>query len=66
MKFGEFEDTYRSTRTLAVLGYEELRGLSDPGARDCTCGTLFLRYGMGHSPRPTSAVTTHNAVGLLV
>jgi hypothetical protein len=50
----------------AVLGYEELGGLLDPGTRDCPRGTLLLGYGMGHGPRPTSVVPTHNAVGLLV
>jgi hypothetical protein len=49
-----------------VLGYEELRGLSDPGTRDCTYGILLLGYRMGHGPRPTSVVTTRSAVGLLV
>jgi hypothetical protein len=50
----------------AVLGYEELRGLTDPGTQDCTRGTLLLGDGMGHVPRPTSVVTTPNAVRLLV
>jgi hypothetical protein len=40
--------------------------LLDPGTRDCTRGTLLLGYGMGHGPRPTSVVTTRDAVGLLV
>jgi hypothetical protein len=40
--------------------------LSDPGTRDSSRGTLLLGYEMGHGPRPTSVVTTHNAVGLLV
>jgi hypothetical protein len=40
--------------------------LSDPGAWDCTYGILLLGYGMGHDPRSTSIVTTHNAVGLLI
>jgi hypothetical protein len=40
--------------------------MSDPGARDCTHGTLLLGYGMGYGPHPTSVVTTRNAVGLLV
>jgi len=31
----ELEDAFRSTRKPVVLGYEELRGLSDPGQRDC-------------------------------
>jgi hypothetical protein len=53
------------TWTSAVLGYEELEGLLDPGTRDCSRGTLLLGYGMGHGPRPTSIVTTRNAVGLL-
>jgi hypothetical protein len=30
---GELEDAFRSTRVPAVLDYEELRGLSDPGPR---------------------------------
>jgi hypothetical protein len=66
MKFGEFEDTFGSTRTPTVLGYKELRGLSDPGTHDCPHGTLLRGYGMGHDPRSTSVVTTRNAVGLLV
>jgi hypothetical protein len=51
---------------LAVLDYEELKGLLDPGTRDCARGILFLGYGMGYSLRPTSIVTTHSAVGLLI
>jgi hypothetical protein len=60
---GELEDTFRSTRTPTVLGYEELGGLSDPGTRNCARGILFLRYGMGHGPRPISVVTTRSVVG---
>jgi hypothetical protein len=63
---GDPEDAFRSTRTQPVLGYEELGGLLDPSTRDCPRGTLLLGYGMGHSPRPISIVTTCNAVGLLV
>jgi hypothetical protein len=63
---GELEDTFRSTRMPAVLGYEELEGLSDPGARDCPRGVLLVGYGTGHGPRPTSVVTTCSAVGLLI
>jgi hypothetical protein len=63
---GELEDAFRSIRTLAVLGYEELGGLSDPGTRDCTHGIFLLGYGMGHGPCPTSIVTTHSAVVKLV
>jgi hypothetical protein len=44
----ELEDAFRSTRTLAVLGYEELGGLLDPDAQDCTCGMLLLGYRMGY------------------
>jgi hypothetical protein len=66
MKLRELEDAFRSTRMPAVLGYEELGDLSDPGTRDCLRGTLLLGYGIGHDPRPTSIVTTHDAVGLLV
>jgi hypothetical protein len=62
----ELEDAFRSTRTRAVLGYEELGGLSDPGTRDCPCGTLLLGYRMGYGPRPIFVVTTRNVVGLLV
>jgi hypothetical protein len=51
-KFGKLEDAFRSIQTPVVLGYEELGGLSDPGTRDCPCGTLLLGYGMGHVPRP--------------
>jgi hypothetical protein len=40
--------------------------VSDPGTQDYTHGILLLGYGMGHDPRPTSIVTTCNAVGLLV
>jgi hypothetical protein len=65
-KSGELEDAFRNTWTPAVLGYEELEGLSDLGTRDCPHGTLLLGYGMGHGPCPTSIVTTHNAVGLLI
>jgi hypothetical protein len=54
---GELEDAFRSTRTPAVLGYEEFGGLSDPGTRDCLRGVLLLGYyGMGHSPRATFIV----------
>jgi hypothetical protein len=63
---GELEDAFRSTRTPAVLGYEELGGLSDSGTRDCPRGTLLLGYGMGYGSRPTSVVTNRNAVGLVV
>jgi hypothetical protein len=54
---GELEDAFRSTRMPAILGYEELGGLSDPGTRDCTCSTLLLGYGMGRGPRSTPFVT---------
>jgi hypothetical protein len=37
------------------------KGVSDPGSRDCPCGTLHLGYGMGHGPRSTSVVTTRIA-----
>jgi hypothetical protein len=50
----------------AILGYEELAGMSDPGTQDCTCGTLLLGYGMGHGPHPTFVVIICNAVGLFV
>jgi hypothetical protein len=50
----------------AVLGYEELGGLSNLDTRDYPRGTLLRGYGMGHGPCPTSVVTTRNAVGLLV
>jgi hypothetical protein len=45
---------------------EGSREVSGPGARDCTRGTLLLRYGMGYDPRFTFVVTTCNIVGLLV
>jgi hypothetical protein len=45
MKFGELEDAFRSTRTPAVVGYEELGGLSDPGTRACTHRIFFLDKG---------------------
>jgi hypothetical protein len=32
----------------------------------CPRGTLLLGYVMGRDPCPTSVVTTHNAIGLLV
>jgi hypothetical protein len=35
---GELEDAFRGTRKLAVLDYEELGGLSDPGLRDYVHG----------------------------
>jgi hypothetical protein len=63
---GELKDAFKSTRTLALLGYKELGGLSDPGTRDYPRGTLLLGYRMGLGPCPTSVVTTRNAVGLLV
>jgi hypothetical protein len=66
MKFGELEDAFRSTRMPTVLDYEKLRGLSDPSTRDCGCGVLFLGYGMGYGPCPTSVVTTHSVVELLI
>jgi hypothetical protein len=66
MKFGELEDAFKSTRTPAVLDYEELGGLSDLGTRDCGRGVLFLGYGMGHGPHPISIVTTRSVVGLLI
>jgi hypothetical protein len=62
----EHEDAFRSTRTPALLGYEELGGLLDPGTWDCPRGTLLLGYEMGHDPRSTSIVTTRNTVELLV
>jgi hypothetical protein len=49
----------------AVLGYEELGGLSDPGIRDCPHGTLLLGYMMGHGPRSTSVITTRTVVKLV-
>jgi hypothetical protein len=52
--------------TTRVVKLEALRGVSDPGAWECTGGILLLGYGMVHGPRPTSIVTTHNEVGLLV
>jgi hypothetical protein len=42
MKFEELEDAFRSTWTSAVLGYEEIGDLSDPGSRDCAHSVLFL------------------------
>jgi hypothetical protein len=35
----EAEDGFRSTQKPIVLSYEELGGLSDPGARDCAHDT---------------------------
>jgi hypothetical protein len=62
----ELKDAFRSTRTPAVLDYEELGSLSNPGTWDCEHGILLLGYGKGHGPRPTTVVTTRSAVGLLV
>jgi hypothetical protein len=36
------DGAFKSTRKPAVLYYEELGGLSDPGTRDCARGVLFL------------------------
>jgi hypothetical protein len=63
---GGLRDVFRSTWTPAVLNYEELGGLSDPGIRDYARGVLLLGYGMGRGPRATSVVTTRSAVVLLV
>jgi hypothetical protein len=49
-----------------VLDYKELGDLSDLDPQDCAHSVLFLGYGMGHGPRPTSVVTTHSVVGLLI
>jgi hypothetical protein len=38
----ELEDAFRSTRKPAVLNYEELEGLSNPGPRDCAHGVHIL------------------------
>jgi hypothetical protein len=38
----EPENAFRSTRKPAVLDYEELGGLSDPGPRDCAHGVHIL------------------------
>jgi hypothetical protein len=66
MKFRRTQDTFRSTRTPAVLDYEELGGLSDLSTRDYPCGVLLLRYGMRHGSHTTSVVTTRSVVGLLI
>jgi hypothetical protein len=66
MEFGRTRRRPQKYSDTAVLDYEELEGLSDPGTRDCPHGTLHLRYGMGHGPHPTSVVTTRNVVGLLM
>jgi hypothetical protein len=42
MEFGELEDAFRSTRKPAVLDYEELGGLLDPGPHDCAHGVYIL------------------------
>jgi hypothetical protein len=39
---GELEDAFRSTRTPAVLDYEELGGFSDPDPRDCAYSVHIL------------------------
>jgi hypothetical protein len=39
---GELEDAFRSTQRPAVLDYEELTGLSDPGPWDCAHLIDFL------------------------
>jgi hypothetical protein len=36
------------------------------GSLDYQCGILLLGCRMGHGPRPTSVVTTHYIVGLLI
>jgi hypothetical protein len=38
----------------------------DPDTRDRARGVIFLGYGMGHSPHPTSIVATRSIVGLLI
>jgi hypothetical protein len=63
---GELKDTFRSTRTPAVLDYEELGGLSDPDPLDCTHGLHLTGYGVGHGPRPTPVVTTRSVIELLI
>jgi hypothetical protein len=63
---GELEDAFRSTWTPAVLDYEELGGLSNPGTQGCARGVLLLGYGMGHGPHPISVVATRSAIGVLV
>jgi hypothetical protein len=42
LEFEELEDAFRSTRKAAVLDYEELGGLLDPGPRDCAHGVHIL------------------------
>jgi hypothetical protein len=42
MKFGRTEDTFRSTRKTAILGYKELGGLSDQGPRDYAYDIHFV------------------------
>jgi hypothetical protein len=39
---GELEDAFRSTQKPAVLDYEELEGLSDPGPWDCAHGLHLI------------------------
>jgi hypothetical protein len=63
---GGLKYAFRSFRKPAVLDYEELRGLSDLGTRDCAHGVLFLGYGIGHGPHPISIVTTPSIVELLI
>jgi hypothetical protein len=38
---GELKDALRSTQKLAVLDYEELGSLFDPGPQDCADGLHF-------------------------
>jgi hypothetical protein len=38
----ELEDAFRSTRKPTILDYEELKGLSDSGPRDCAHGVYIL------------------------
>jgi hypothetical protein len=40
--------------------------MSNPGTQDYARGVLFLGYGMGYGPRPTSVVTTYSVVELVI
>jgi hypothetical protein len=53
-------------QTLGIWIQGSGAAVSHPGTRDYPRGTLHLGYGMGHGPRPTSVITTHNVVGLLM
>jgi hypothetical protein len=54
----ELEDNFRSTRKPVPLNYEELRGLSDPEARDCLRSLDIFRIRDGACPNSDSSRTS--------